>query len=239
MSQNDLVIANQSFPATRADINSALQALGSLNSGATEPATTYAHMPWSDTTTDILKVRSAANDAWINIGYFDQSANAFRILDDTQVTNTSGTQTGLLGDQATATWETGTSTTESLVSPAKVKAAVIANRGPDYTSAEISVPLSGSTTSTLTHGLGSTPTTVSVVMVCKVATNGYSVGDTVACEYMTNDNNTQVYGLGVKYTDTNIRAVVGSGGLYVIDFTDGDGKEITRSNWRLVFRAWA
>jgi hypothetical protein len=124
MSQNDLVIANQSFPATRADINSALQALGSLNSGATEPATTYAHMPWSDTTTDILKVRSAANDAWISIGYFDQSANAFRILDDTQVTDTSGTQTGLLGDQATATWESGSGTTESLVSPAKVKAAV-------------------------------------------------------------------------------------------------------------------
>jgi hypothetical protein len=127
MSQNDLVIANQSFPATRADINSALQALGSSNSGSTEPATIYANMFWYDTTAKVLKLRSEANDAWISIGYFDQSANAFRILDDTQVTNTSGTQTGLLGDQATATWETGTSTTESLVSPAKVKAAVIAN----------------------------------------------------------------------------------------------------------------
>jgi hypothetical protein len=84
MSQNDLVIANQSFPATRADINSALQALGSLNSGATEPATTYAHMPWSDTTTDILKVRSAANDAWISIGYLDQIANTFKLLDDVE-----------------------------------------------------------------------------------------------------------------------------------------------------------
>jgi hypothetical protein len=68
-------------------------------------------------------MRSEADDAWISIGYLDQTANAFRILDDTQVVNTSGTQTGLLGDQSTATWETGTSTTESLVSPAKVKAA--------------------------------------------------------------------------------------------------------------------
>jgi hypothetical protein len=126
MSQNDLVIANQSFPATRADINSALQALGSSNSGTTEPATTYANMFWYDTTAKVLKLRSEANDAWISIGYFDQSANAFRILDNTQVTDTSGTQTGLLGDQATATWEAGTGTTESLVSPAKVKAAVIA-----------------------------------------------------------------------------------------------------------------
>jgi hypothetical protein len=68
-------------------------------------------------------MRSEADDAWINVGYLDQSANAFRILDDTQVVNTSGTQTGLLGDQTTATWKTGTSTTESLVSPAKIKAA--------------------------------------------------------------------------------------------------------------------
>jgi hypothetical protein len=81
-------------------------------------------MLWYDTDTNILKMRSEADDAWINVAYFDQTANAFRILDDTQVVNTSGTQTGLLGDQATATWESGVATTESLVSPAKVRAAV-------------------------------------------------------------------------------------------------------------------
>ncbi len=124
MSQNDFSIANQTASNFRADLNSALQALASLSSGSTAPTTTYANMFWYDTGTNILKIRSEADDAWINFGYLDQTANAFRILDDTQVTNTSGTQTGLLGDQATATWETGTSTTESLVSPAKVKAAI-------------------------------------------------------------------------------------------------------------------
>ena len=124
MSQHDLDIANQTASAVRSDINNALQALGSTNSGASAPATTYANMLWYDTTANILKIRAEANDAWISIGYFDQSADAFRILDDTQVTNTSGTQTGLLGDQSTATWEAGTGTTESLVSPAKVKAAI-------------------------------------------------------------------------------------------------------------------
>jgi len=124
MSQNDLVIANQSFPATRADINSALQALGSLSSGPSAPATTYANMLWYDTTNNTLKMRAEANDQWISIGYLDQSADAFRIFDDTQVVNSSGTQTGLIGDQATSAWEAGTSTTESLVSPAKVKAAI-------------------------------------------------------------------------------------------------------------------
>jgi|TARA_B110000238_G_scaffold197857_1_gene241278 hypothetical protein len=127
MSQNDLVISNQNFPATRADINNALQALGSSNSGATEPATTYASMLWHDTTAEVLKIRSEANDAWISIGYLDQSADAFRIFDDTQLVNTSGTQVGLLGDQVTATWQGGTGTLPSLVSPASVKAAIDAN----------------------------------------------------------------------------------------------------------------
>jgi len=124
MSQNDYIIANQSAPDFRSDLNDALQALASLSSGSTAPSPTYANMLWYDTGNNILKMRTEADDAWINVGYLDQSSNAFRILDDTQVVNTSGTQTGLLGDQTTATWETGTSTTESLVSPAKVKAAI-------------------------------------------------------------------------------------------------------------------
>jgi hypothetical protein len=122
MSQNDFVIANQSAPDFRSDLSNALQALATLSSGATAPATTYSNMLWYDTANNILKMRSEADDAWISIGYLDQTANAFRVLDDTQVVNTSGTQTGLLGDQSTATWEAGTGTTESLVSPAKVKA---------------------------------------------------------------------------------------------------------------------
>ena len=122
MSQNDLVIDNQSFPATRADINSALQALGSLSSGSTAPTTTYANMLWYDTLSNILKVRSEADDAWISIGYLHQGENEFHILDDTYVSDTSGNHVGLLGDQSSAAWLAGTSTTESLISPAKLRA---------------------------------------------------------------------------------------------------------------------
>jgi len=129
MSQHDFNIANQTASNARADINNALKALASLSSGSTAPSTTYANMLWYDTVNNILKMRAEADDTWINIGYLDQSADAFRILDNTQVVNTSGTQTGLLGDQSEATWETGTSTTESLVSPAKVKAAIEALAG--------------------------------------------------------------------------------------------------------------
>jgi hypothetical protein len=124
MSQHDFNIANQTSAASRADINSALTALATLSSGATAPSTTYANMLWYDTANNVLKIRNEADSNWINVGYLDQGSNAFRILDDTQVMNTGGTQTGLLGDQSTATWEAGTGTTESLVSPAKVKAAI-------------------------------------------------------------------------------------------------------------------
>lgn len=72
MSQNDFNLANQGFPSMRADMNSAFQALASNSSGATEPSTTYAYQWWYDTSTDVLKIRNADNDAWISFAAFDQ-----------------------------------------------------------------------------------------------------------------------------------------------------------------------
>jgi len=122
MSQHDFDIANQTASNARVDINLALKALGSLSSGPVAPTTTYANMLWYDTLSNILKVRSEADDAWISIGYLHQGENQFHILDDTYVSDTSGNHVGLLGDQSTATWQAGTSTTESLISPAKLRA---------------------------------------------------------------------------------------------------------------------
>lgn len=67
MSQHDMNISNQTFTATRSDINAALQALATNNSGATQPATTFAYQWWADTTSGILKQRNAANSAWVNV----------------------------------------------------------------------------------------------------------------------------------------------------------------------------
>lgn len=80
MSQHDLDIANQGFPATRADINNALQALGSSNSGATAPSTTYANQIWYDTANNIIKIRNEDNDAWISLFTLDQSADNIEAL---------------------------------------------------------------------------------------------------------------------------------------------------------------
>ncbi len=68
MAQHDYSIANQSGLAFRQDLNNALAAIVSQNSGATEPSTTYAYQWWADTTAGLLKQRNAANTAWVTIG---------------------------------------------------------------------------------------------------------------------------------------------------------------------------
>ena len=68
MAQHDYIIANQSGAAFRSDLNNGLAAIVSNNSGAAQPSTTYAYQWWADTTTGLLKLRNAANNAWITIG---------------------------------------------------------------------------------------------------------------------------------------------------------------------------
>lgn len=78
--QHDMNIANQGFPAFRADLNDALEALVSNNSGTSAPATTYANMPWYDTTNNIFKMRNEDNDAWISIFTLDQTTDAITAI---------------------------------------------------------------------------------------------------------------------------------------------------------------
>jgi hypothetical protein len=71
MAQHDYVIANGSGSAVRADLNDALAAIVSLNSGTSEPTDTFAYMLWADTTAGVLKIRNAANNAWITLRELD------------------------------------------------------------------------------------------------------------------------------------------------------------------------
>ena len=73
MSQNDFTIANQTFPNTRADINSALQALASTSSGTSVPSTTFANQLWYDTANNKLYIRNEDNDANIQLLELDQT----------------------------------------------------------------------------------------------------------------------------------------------------------------------
>ena len=79
MSQHDFNIANQGFPATRADINNAFQAIASNSSGPTAPSTTYANMWWYDTTNNKMYLRNEADSAWIEVATIDQTNNEWQI----------------------------------------------------------------------------------------------------------------------------------------------------------------
>lgn len=72
MAQHDYHVADASGATVRADLNNALQAIATLNSGAAAPATTFAGQWWHDTATATLKRRNAANTAWITLGPIDQ-----------------------------------------------------------------------------------------------------------------------------------------------------------------------
>jgi hypothetical protein len=80
MSQSNYNIPNDSAPAVRAQLNSVFGSIATNNSGSTAPATTFAYQWWYDTTTNILKIRNAANSGWIDLALFDQTGGTFRIL---------------------------------------------------------------------------------------------------------------------------------------------------------------
>jgi hypothetical protein len=85
MSQHDMNIANQGFPAFRADLNNALAALASTSAADTEPSTTFANQLWMDTANNILKVRNEDNDAWISLATFDQTTDAVTYIDGLEI----------------------------------------------------------------------------------------------------------------------------------------------------------
>jgi hypothetical protein len=88
MAQHDFNIANQGFPAFRADLNNSLSATVSLSAGATEPSTTFAYQLWYDETADVLKIRNDDNDAWITLFTFDQTANTVTVSGEELVDDT-------------------------------------------------------------------------------------------------------------------------------------------------------
>lgn len=82
MAQHDMNIADALFPAFRADLNLALLALASQNAGAAAPSSTYAYMHWLDTSgapINLIKIRNAADDAWIPAWRVDDSDDTVSI----------------------------------------------------------------------------------------------------------------------------------------------------------------
>jgi hypothetical protein len=106
MAQHDYNIANQGFPAFRSDLNNALSAIQTTNSGTSRPTGAVAGQLWLDTTsatTPTLKYYDGADD--ISLATIDHSANTVNWLDSTvSITGLSTTATGTvltLSDSAT------------------------------------------------------------------------------------------------------------------------------------------
>jgi phage-related tail fiber protein len=68
MAQHDYDIGNQSGSAFRSDLNNALSAIVSMNSGSSEPPAMYAYQLYADTANNLVKQRNSGNSGWITIG---------------------------------------------------------------------------------------------------------------------------------------------------------------------------
>jgi hypothetical protein len=77
MATHDYVIDNALAAAFRTDLNNALQAIVSGNSGTADPATMYANMIQYRTDTNLLRKRNEANSAWITLGTVDEALSKF------------------------------------------------------------------------------------------------------------------------------------------------------------------
>jgi len=87
MSQHDYVIANQSFPDTRTDLNNAFQALASTNVGTSAPSTVYAGQIWIDSTTATAwQPKIYDGGAWINLPFYINTSTNDANLTTVEVT---------------------------------------------------------------------------------------------------------------------------------------------------------
>ena len=87
MAQHDLNVANQSFSAFRTDMNNALVALGSQNSGSSAPSSPQSGMIWVDTTTATAwQPKIYDGGAWINLPFYINTSTNDSNLTTVEVT---------------------------------------------------------------------------------------------------------------------------------------------------------
>jgi hypothetical protein len=113
MAQHDYNIANQGFASFRSDLNNALSAIQTNNSGTSRPTGAVAGQLWLDTTTataPTLKYYDGADD--ISLATIDHTANTVNWLDST--VSITGLSTSATGTVLTLT-DTATTSTVNLI----------------------------------------------------------------------------------------------------------------------------
>ena len=130
--------------------------------------------------------------------------------------------------------QAGTDNTK-LMTPLRTAQAVaaIGMTAPDYTAQTTNFP-NFTTTTTFNHGFAARPKLVQCYAECKVADNGYAVGDRIA---MGGDFSTGAY--NVSFNATLVRFTVYDR-TYIATAGGASFFEIQNStNWRLIVEAWA
>jgi hypothetical protein len=113
MAQHDYNIANQGFASFRSDLNNALSAIQTNNSGTSRPTGAVAGQLWLDTTTataPTLKYYDGADD--ISLATIDHTANTVNWLDST--VSITGLSTSATGTVLTLT-DTATTSSVNLI----------------------------------------------------------------------------------------------------------------------------
>jgi hypothetical protein len=103
MSQHDYNIANATFPNVRTDLNNALGAIATNNSGDSAPSTTYANQFWYETDTNKLYIRNEDNDAWIHILTLNQTNDTVSSVEGAAILAGIDDQSSSNDDQITIT----------------------------------------------------------------------------------------------------------------------------------------
>jgi hypothetical protein len=235
MANHDYNIANATAPQVRADINNALLAIVSTNSGSSQPSTMFANQLWYDTTNNQLKMRNEANNAWIVLLESDQTNNRVNLITDdiqaattggTDVKNSSGTTILSLTVPTQTTAETGTQETQ-VMTPLRTKQSIEANAVTTVSAGTgISVASSGNTrtvSTNLTSGNGISVSGATVSVKNSFLNNTSSALSSGNTSSFTNNTGYPVIISGRANTTSDSNFTLSfSGGSATLDMRDGD-----------------
>ena len=131
--------------------------------------------------------------------------------------------------------------TSKLMTPQRVKQALTGiPKAPDFISQEFT-PIARGSRYAVNHGLGSKPNRVQVVLICKVAYLGFSIGDEIDITSLTLDPNS---GHGTQTLVNSSQIKFSNYYIYVRDPNDpsifgwAEATSTYANNWAIVLRAW-